>query len=768
MIKKPGSPPGLGHNGRVLSSTRSPQAVLVVASARVSMELFDAITAAAPNAEVFEVWSGDPLFTRRSGLDVLPTPDSIESIPVSHLVLALGAVERDWAIGAAAAADLLDRFETVTVLRAGSVIVGGLLDRLTFGRVPGIRLLSRSIEQLHFDGMRPDPNDAATAGGFSAAAWSADATAKSALRWLAAQLVSDPQRRVGSVLSELSRLIPVDEIEDPTIGVSAWRWPVGVSPSLIDLDGWAPDRPWELANIPGTARVSVAERGDIVEMLAKHRGQLGDGRPALTLPGGVSVDATMQDLVADAIVAHLRDSVELPPDPFFQTTQFLRWLDSPSATWSPHVGRYWRTQWSERHDLVRAMPDPDGHDLASLHAWSRRSWRDEGRSALLGPTAPMATIRRPASAPDGGVNLVGYFSKASSLGHIARTLHAQLDAAGVSTVCIDVPFSPSPDADEAHPTVREARFERSLVIGSADSYGMIRSVIGPDVLVPERTDAYWFWELSRAPERHRRSTELVDRLIAPSSFVGEAYAKSFGMSVDHVPFVFPEPTVGALPERYRSLPSATAVLLVTFDYHSICSRKNPIGAIDAFRRAFTPGEGPLLLVKSTNAAAHPREHEAVAVAAMGRDDIVLWDEVLRLDQQMAVVQAADVMVSLHRSEGLGLHLAEAMWLGTPTIATNWSGNLDFQSDKNSVLIPARQIPVVDHLGIYDATSTWADPDLDAAAAAMRSLVTEPTRSERLADAGRALMRNQPSQSVAGTLLWNSISRPAIRPARSRR
>ena len=750
------------------SPSPSSQAFLLVASQRIPADLLDALAIRNPGQSVFGVWSGDPFLAIRLGGVVVPTPPIIAMIPVSHLILGLDAAELEWAIGAAVAAELLERFETVTVLRAGSVIVAGPLDRLTSGPAHGVRLIARRGSELRFDGIRPDPNDLGQFGSFSSAAWSVDATARAAVLALASKLATDPMRRLGSVLSEIHRDVPVDLVDDPALGAGSWGWPEAVSPALIDVDGWSPEHPLELPNFGGQPRVSVARRPDIAATMIRHRRQLGDRRSPLTLPGGITVDATIRRLVADAIVAHLRHGTDLPPDPFMATARFLRWLDAPSAAWSPHAGRYWRARWEQRHDLIRAMPDPDGHDLVGLQAWSRRSWRDEGHSALLGPVAPITTIRRSTPQRVDGVNLFGYFSKASSLGHVARTLHAQLTAAGIPAACVDVPFSPSPTSDEAPPTVEVAPFEHNLVIGSADSFGMIRSVVGPDVLDPNHTDAYWFWELGHAPERHRRSGELVRKLIAPSAFVGDAYAHAFGMSVDHVPFVVPEPIVGALPARYRELHPAGAVLLVTFDYHSICARKNPIGAIEAFRRAFAPGEGPLLLVKSTNAVAHPRDHESVAVAAMGRDDIVLWDEVLPLDQQMAIVQAADIMVSLHRSEGLGLHLAEAMWLGTPTIATNWSGNLDFQSEHDSILVPARQIPVVDDLGIYDAASEWADPDLDAAAAAMHLLVDDRQRAMHLAEAGRIRMRNQPSQSAAGTLLWNAISRRASGTARSRR
>ncbi len=111
-------------------------------------------------------------------------------------------------------------------------------------------------------------------------------------------------------------------------------------------------------------------------------------------------------------------------------------------------------------------------------------------------------------------------------------------------------------------------------------------------------------------------------------------------------------------------------------------------------------------------------------AADGRDDIRVWDETLDRADQMALVAAVDCMVSLHRSEGLGLHLAEAMWLGTPIIATRYSGNLDFMNDDNSLLIDFDLVNVEHGEGVYPPTAKWAAPDLEQAAAAMRRIASD--------------------------------------------
>ena len=194
------------------------------------------------------------------------------------------------------------------------------------------------------------------------------------------------------------------------------------------------------------------------------------------------------------------------------------------------------------------------------------------------------------------------------------------------------------------------------------------------------------------------------------------------------------------------------VFTVVFDHFSVTERKNPIGAIEAFRRAFGPDEGPVLVVKTMNGDRRWPQHQQVLAAADGRDDIVVWDTHLSRDDHMAFIAAADALVSLHRSEGLGLHLAEAMWLGTPTIATRYSGNLDFMDDDCALLVDHQLVTVRGGEGVYPASAVWADPDLDVAAAAMRRLATDRSVHARLAAAGRSKMEHQPSLAETGRLI----------------
>ena len=242
----------------------------------------------------------------------------------------------------------------------------------------------------------------------------------------------------------------------------------------------------------------------------------------------------------------------------------------------------------------------------------------------------------------------------------------------------------------------------------------------------------------------RRSIALVDEIWAGSRFVADAFAAVSPVPVRHVPIPIPEPRPSQLAIVGTSPRSPTIgdrfVFLTAFDHLSVTERKNPLGVDRGVPPGVRAGRGAaaghqdderrINAGRSTSGCSPPPT--AATTSSCGTSTCSVPD-------QMALVAAADCLVSLHRSEGLGLHLAEAMWLGTPTIATRYSGNLDFMDDDNSLLIDAELVHVERGEGVYPPSAKWADPDLDQAAAAMRRLAGDPALAARLAAAGRRTM-----------------------------
>ena len=201
------------------------------------------------------------------------------------------------------------------------------------------------------------------------------------------------------------------------------------------------------------------------------------------------------------------------------------------------------------------------------------------------------------------------------------------------------------------------------------------------------------------------------------------------------------------PERF-GLPTGF-LFLFCFDYASVVARKNPIGCIEAFLRAFPePGEATFV-VKSINAEHHDGDASAVRDAAGDHPHVVVLDENLHPVDKGRLLASCDCYVSLHRSEGFGMGMAEAMSLGKPVIATGYSGNLDYMTQANSFLVDYTLTAIGPGADPYPPGGRWAEPDLEHAAALMREVYDDPGAARRRAQRGQADIRRTHSVETVG-------------------
>jgi glycosyltransferase involved in cell wall biosynthesis len=725
--------------------------------------LADAIRRHSPDASIGAVWNGDP--HRRPACPApgiawddlgLPTPSP--GIGWGHLLVALPAAHHGWVRAAATARRLAGahddlRPERLLIVRVGDVCVDGPLDHLLADTMPVTVVHRTGIEPFPSDGLSPSEADVVAFGRCSDALAVVDLTDPDVagrldqLVELATTLADAP---MGAVLDRWAERSATWLRGVPVAGWSApdQVWPTGA----IDTSWLHAREPWRFDIGGRPTRVRLSSEPDLARRLTDTAPQRTGAPVALRLPGAIEVDAEIRTLVAAAIADHRRTAAPLPPEPFGADHRwFVRWLETPSPSWGAAVGRYWRAVRERRADLQVAFPELDAGDLPRFVEWCERSWRLEDRTSLLRPRVAEPSGPTSVGVAAGGLNVIGYLDHDLSLGDVGRRVVDALRAANVPVAAVAHRRTGSPLATTPIAVDDAVRYGTNLVVVNADQFHFFAADHGRTVLDGRRTIAYWFWELEQVPEQMREAISFVDEIWAGSQFVVDAFAAVSDVPVTLVPIPVPEPTVSGRDRASFDLPADRVIVLVTFDHFSVMERKNPLGAIEAFRRAFpepTP-DGPVLVVKTMNGHIRWENHERLLLAAAGRPDIVVRDEHLDRADQMALLAASDILVSLHRSEGLGLHCAEAMWLGTPVIATNYSGNVDFMSDHDSVLIDARMVPVEHGEGVYPADAEWADPDLDLAAAEIRSLVTDPKRRQRLAGAARRRMAEQPSPSATG-------------------
>ena len=339
-----------------------------------------------------------------------------------------------------------------------------------------------------------------------------------------------------------------------------------------------------------------------------------------------------------------------------------------------------------------------------------------------------------ARAPITGVNLIGYLEADIGLGEVARKLARALERTGIPVSTIVYRRPPSGEGWDEPPVSGEAPYDTNVVCLNADQLQHFVDEAGVELFAGHHTIGVWFWETNVLREEDRRGALLVDEVWVASEYVRQAIAAAVPVPTHVVPLPIEEPPAPALARAQLGLPDGF-LFLYMFDFLS-AERKNPSAVVDAFTRAFAPGEGPLLLLKSVHGDERkPRLLEELRRRTAGRTDVLLRDVRVSSEERDSYIAACDCYVSLHRSEGYGLTMAEAMACGKPTIATGYSGNLEFMSDENAYLVPHRLVRVPDDWWAYRHGAEWAEPDIEAAAAAMRHVWEHP--DEASAKAARA-------------------------------
>ena len=446
-----------------------------------------------------------------------------------------------------------------------------------------------------------------------------------------------------------------------------------------------------------------------------------------------------------------------PPSPFGPAGEqgFVRWLNDPIDRANKGVSRYMLAVYEDRPDVKAAFPDPANGDAASFRHW----YLAYGAGELDLPEAlvPQQPISAKTSAPS-LVNVAGYFRAELGIGAAARSLITALEAADIpiSTVTFDRTANRL-----AHPFT-----DRSTIGGAADinivcinpdQISAFAEQAGPEFFHGRYSIGVWFWEVEDFPIALHPAFNYVNEIWVASNFMRETFLKVSPKPVFKFALPVLAPTIDrSLTRAQLGLPEQF-IFLFSFDFLSVLERKNPLGLIQAFTRAFTPSDGPRLVIKTINGDKRPIEMEKLRYAIGAQPDIVLLDGYLGPVENATIIALSDSYVSLHRSEGFGLTMAEAMALGKPTIATAYSGNLEFMTPENSYLCPARRCEVGPEREPYPANSYWSEPDIAAAADLLQRVYSQPDEARERGRRAAEDIRSLRTAALAGKIISERLA-----------
>ena len=548
----------------------------------------------------------------------------------------------------------------------------------------------------------------------------------------------------------------------------------------FDYRGYDPAKPHLLSRYQGLVPKILLSQWPVLAELcdsyrdkltrAGHRADSVTRRPFDFLPSGLPLDSRLLRTYRKALAQSRGGNGAEPPSPFGPTGEqgFLDWLNEPVDRANAGVTRFMLAVYEDRADVQRAYRDPTNADADAFVNWYRMYGQQElALPAVLVP-AQRTALERVAPAPV-PINIAGYFRAELGLGVAARSLLAALQTTDIPTNTLSFDATAN---RLSHPFTDDSSAsgvaDTNIICVNPDQIATFAGQTGREFWHGRYTIGVWFWEAEDFPRSFHGAFNYVDEIWVASEFMRETFLKVSPKPVFkfRLPVLVP-PVDQSITRAQLNLPEEF-IFLFSFDFLSVLERKNPLGLIQAFSKAFAPGEGPRLVIKTINGDKRTLEVEKLKYAIRGRPDILFIDRYLPSVENASLTALADCYVSLHRAEGFGLTIAEAMALGKPAIATGYSGNLEFMTPENSYLCPSSLCEVGPEREPYPADSHWSEPDVAAAAKLLRRVFEHREEAKARGVRAAADMRSARSPVVAGQIISERLEVIRRRRAQPRR
>ena len=343
-----------------------------------------------------------------------------------------------------------------------------------------------------------------------------------------------------------------------------------------------------------------------------------------------------------------------------------------------------------------------------------------------------------------GVNLIGGIKTQTGLGQSCRLIATLLENISIPYTiceyCADNQVGRN-DQQFAGKITNEKRYGINLLHLNPYELRMAYIDMGNELLDDRYNIGFWLYELEKLPSGWTEAIDLVQEIWTPSEYTSNLFRKLTDKPVYTMPYSVSAPIDEKMNRHYFGLPDDKFLCLVMYDTNSTAARKNPQGAIRAYKKAFPiEQEGVGLVIKVNHLKSE--DEEIINKELIGYHNIYFISKTLDKIEVNSLIRDVDVFVSLHRAEGFGLVMAEAMLNGTACVATNYSSNTEFMDRDCACMVDYELVDLTGNTGQYPKGSKWAEASVEDAAKYILKLYEDPFFYNRIVTNGKERMSKE--------------------------
>lgn len=352
-----------------------------------------------------------------------------------------------------------------------------------------------------------------------------------------------------------------------------------------------------------------------------------------------------------------------------------------------------------------------------------------------------------------GLNIVGYTEASSGLGEAVRL---NIQAAEKH----NIPLNIINYEKVKHKISYEYNFKYAvnLVQISLNDLDRFFSVIEPDFFIDRYSILFLIWESEYIPPNLEKNVNLFNEIWTASTYCKELFQKVYSgpiITVPHPVEVNLKPIQNQQPLAFFDKNKFS--FLFIFSYHSSIERKNPLFLMEAFSKAFDGNDDVELVIKTTGAEKFRQSERNLNQFASVKNNIKVINTDMDKNSVNHLINESDCYVSMHHSEGFGLTLAEAMCLGKPTVATNYSGNTEFMNENNSFLVDYELGFIVKTDINFSSKTIWANPLIHDAINKLKEVYENKTLRNQKATNAKVYFKEKLSFDSVGLIMKNRLT-----------